>query len=239
VRTLYQISLRQLTGWQRLVIIGLLAIIPILLGLIVSLGDDGSATSETDDALIALLFGAAVLPIIALTVSTAALGNDLEDRTLSNLTLSPVPRWQIILPKLAASVTIAALPILSSAIIAISLAYDGDGQVVLAVVFGMALAILAYSAVFLWLGLSTGRALGYGLMYIFLWEFLFTGFVSGIRFLSIRAYMLGLIKGVDENRFADSSSPIISFPVSIIVMLAVIGIFTALTIRRLRTMDVP
>lgn len=239
MNTLYLISLRQLTGRPRLIIIGLLALVPVLLGVAVSFSDDGPDSSDLDNALLALLYGAAVLPIIALTVSTAALGNDLEDRTLSNLTLSPVPRWQIILPKLAAAVTIAAPPVLVSAVIATSLAYDGESQTIVAVVIGMALAILAYSALFLWLGLSTGRALGYGLMYIFLWEFLFTGFVSGVRFLSIRAYMIGIIRGVDDNRFTEDANQVISLPVSLIVMLAVIVIFTALTVRRLRTMDVP
>ena len=110
--SLYLISLRQLTGRPRLIIIGLLAIVPVLLGLAVRLSDDGPNADELDNALLALLYGAAVLPIIALTVSTAALGNDLEDRTLSNLTLRPVPRWQIILPKLAAAVTVGAPPVL-------------------------------------------------------------------------------------------------------------------------------
>ena len=237
--TLYLISLRQLTGKPRLIIIGFLAVVPVLIGLLLSLSSSGPDAADLDQSLLALLYGAAILPIIVLTVSTAALGNDLEDRTLSNLTLTPVPRWQIILPKLAAAVTVAAPPILVSAVITTLLAYDGETQTILAVVAGMGLAILAYSAVFLWLGLSTGRALGYGLMYVFLWEFLFTGFVEGIRFLSVRAYMIGIIRGVDDSRFADDSIQVISFPVSIIVLLAVIAIFTALTVRRLRTMDVP
>ncbi len=235
---LYIVSLRQLTGRPRLIIIGLLALVPILVGVAVSFGD-GQDANDLDETLIALLFGAAVLPIIALTVSTAALGTDLEDRTLSNLTLTPTPRWGIILPKLAAAVTVAAPPILVSAIVSISLAYEGDSQVIASVVVGMVLAILAYSAVFLWLGLTTGRALGYGLMYIFLWEFLFTGFVSGVRFLSIRAYMIGVIRGVDDNRFVDDANQVISMPVSITVLLALIVIFTFLAVRRLRSMDVP
>ncbi len=235
---LYVISLRQLTGRPRLIIIGLLAVVPVLMGVAVSL-NDGQSSDDLDETLIALLFGAAVLPIIALTVSTAALGNDLEDRTLSNLTLTPIARWGIILPKLAAAVTIAAPPVLISAVVSVSLAYDGDSQAIASVVIGMVLAILAYSAVFLWLGLATGRALGYGLMYIFLWEFLFTGFVSGVRFLSIRAYMIGVIRGVDDERFAEDANQVISLPVSLIVLAAIIVIFTALAIRRLRTMDVP
>lgn len=222
-----------------MVIIGLLAVVPIIMGFVVSLSDNGLETSEIDDRLIALLIGAAILPIITLTVATAALGNDLEDRTLSNLTLTPAARWEIILPKLAAAITIASPPILIGAIVSISLAYDGDSQAIAGIILGVGLAILAYSSLFLWLGLTTGRALGYGLMYIFLWEFLFTSFVPGVRFLSIRAYMIGIVRGVDDARFADSSSEIISLQVSVIVLIVVSLLFTALAIRRLRTMDVP
>lgn len=241
MKSLYLISLRQLTGKPRMLIIGLLALVPVLLGLAVRLssGGGGPDESELDETMLALLYGAAILPIIVLTVSTAALGNDLEDRTLSNLTLSPVPRWQIILPKLAASVSVAGPPILVSVIIATALAYEGQSLVITAAVVGMGLAIVAYSALFLWLGLSTGRSLGYGLMYVFLWEFLFISFVPGVRFLSIRSYMIGIIRGIDDSRFVQDANQVISFPVSVAVILAVIVIFTALTIRRLRTMDVP
>ncbi len=237
-RSLYFISIRQLTGRSRLLIMAAVASVPILLSVVAVLNQDELNTAELDDSLLALMLGAAVLPIITLTVATAALGNDLEDRTLSNLTLTPASRWQLIMPKLASAITVAMPPILGSAVISTVLAYEGDTQVVVSVTTGVVLATLAYSSVFLWLGLTTSRSLGYGLMYIFLWEFLFTGFVSGIRFLSIRAYMLGVIHGVDEDRFADDTQ-IISLPVSIIVLLAVTVVFTVLTVRRLRTMDVP
>lgn len=219
-------------------IIGLLSAVPIIMGLVVSL-TDGQDSADLDESLIALLIGAAVLPIITLTVATAALGNDLEDRTLSNLTLTPAARWEIILPKLLAAITVASPPILISAVVAVTLAYDGDSQTIAAVILGVGLAILAYSTLFLWLGLATGRALGYGLMYIFLWEFLFTGIVSGVRFLSVRAYMIGVVRGVDENRFEQDADIVISLPVSIIVLFAIIAVFGALSVRRLRKMDVP
>ncbi len=73
---------------------------------------------------------------------------------------------------------------------------------------------------------------------MFLWEFLFTNFVSGIRFLSIRAYMLGIVRGIDDTRF-EGDNNIISFPVSIIVMLSIFGVFWVLSVRRLKTIDVP
>ena len=240
--TLYWISVRQLTGRSRMIIIGVLAIVPVLLGLIVRLNSgspDGPSPGNLDQVLVALLFGAAVLPIITLTVSTAAMGNDLEDRTLSNLTLTPFSRWAIILPKYAASVTVAGVPLLVSAIVGLNLAYDADSQAVTAAVLAMALAIATYSAVFLWLGLASGRSLGFGLMYVFVWEFLFTQFVSGLRFLSIRAYMIGVIRGIDDRRFAEDADKVISMPISLSVLIALTVVFTILAIRRLRTMDVP
>ena len=40
---------------------------------------------------------------------TAAFGNEVEDKSLANLTLAPVPRWQIAVPKLLAGLAALAL----------------------------------------------------------------------------------------------------------------------------------
>ena len=231
---MYMISVRQLTGRVRLLVTIGFAGLPILMAAIADWPQ-----SELDDNLINGFYAALVIPLIALATATAAFGNEVEDRTLSNLVLTPVARWQIILPKLLATVSLNGGLILVSTVISVSIAYNDGSTVVIAVVIASLLAIVAYSSVFMWLGLMTTRALLIGLLYVFLWEFLFTGFVSGIRFLSIRAYMLGVIRGIDDNRFVDDASQIISFPVSLAVLIGVIVVFTALSVRRLRTMDVP
>lgn len=236
---LYMITLKQLTGRMRVIVLATLAVIPILLGLAVGLGDGQPDYELLDGLFIATLFGVAVVPISLLTIASAALGNELEDRTLSNLVLSPLPRWKIIMPKLLATITIGAPPVLVSVIVTLSIAYEGDTDAIVATLIGITLMILAYSSLFLWLGLVTNHALGFGLVYVFLWEFLFTGFVSGIRFLSVRSYMMGIVRGVDDSRFTENSSLIISFPVSLIVLVTITVMFTLLAIRRLRTMDVP
>jgi ABC-2 type transport system permease protein len=215
----------------------LLAGLPILTTAVAAGSGDVSA-EDFDEVLLNGFFATAIVPLVVLAAATASFGNELEDRTLSNLTLSPLPRWKIVLPKLFATISVGAPILLVSLVISVSIAYEGDATVIAASVIAVLLTIVAYSAVFLWLGLSSSRALVVGLLYVFLWEFLFAGFISGIRFLSIRAYMLGIIKGLDDRRFPDNDL-IISFPVSLVVMLAIIGIFTALAVRRLRTMDVP
>ena len=236
---LYLITLKQLTGRLRLVVLGFLTVIPVLLAIPVSLSDGDPDYELIDGLFVATLFGVAVVPLSLLTIASAALGNELEDRTLSNLVLSPLPRWKIIIPKLLATLSVGGPPVLISAAITTSIVYQGETLPVIATVVGVALMVLAYSSLFLLLGLVTSHALGFGLFYVFLWEFLFTGFVSGIRFLSIRAYMMGIVRGIDDERFQENADIIISLPVSLIVLIVISVLFTALAVRRLQRMDVP
>ena len=204
---LYLISIRQLTGRVRLLVTAAFASLPIL---IASLNRDASY-SELDDVLLNGFLVSIVIPLIALATATASFGNEIDDRTLSNLTLTPMPRWKIVLPKLLATMSINGSFLLASVIISVAIAYDGDSDALLGATVGALLGIAAYSALFMWLGLQTSRALLTGLLYVFLWELLFSGFVSGIRFLSVRAYTMGIIHGIDDARFPDTNN-LISFP---------------------------
>ena len=83
----------------------------------------------------------------------------------------------------------------------------------------------------------TTQAIGVGLLYIVLWEGFFSGFVSGVRLLSIRHYTIALMHGLDTRRFAEANPVSLVFAVA--VSLLVMGGFLLLLIRRLRRMDVP
>ncbi|MBA3467525.1 MAG: hypothetical protein H0T21_08955 [Gemmatimonadaceae bacterium] len=94
-----------------------------------------------------------------------------------------------------------------------------------------------YASLFVWLGLVSSQAIGLGLLYIVLWEGLLSGFVSGVRLLSIRHYAIALMHGLDERRFATGDH--LSMAAALVVITLVIGGFLLLSIRRLRKMDVP
>jgi ABC-2 type transport system permease protein len=94
-----------------------------------------------------------------------------------------------------------------------------------------------YASAFVWLGLVSPQAIGIGLLYIVLWEGFFSGFVSGVRLLSIRHYAIALMHGLDERRFAAGTH--LSLSVAIVMSALVLAGFLALSIRRLRRMDVP
>ncbi|MGI9642018.1 MAG: hypothetical protein ACR2N9_04460, partial [Acidimicrobiia bacterium] len=96
-------------------------------------------------------------------------------------------------------------------------------------------AIIAYAAIFLALGLRTRRALLWGLAYILVWE----GFISSVgrlpARLSVRGYARSILAGVTDVdlRLADET-----LAVAIIVPTLAAILFGAYTTYRLKNMDV-
>jgi len=98
--------------------------------------------------------------------------------------------------------------------------------------------VITYAAMFTWAGLLSSRALGFAVVYVFLWEGLLSSFLSGIRYLSVRGYTLSILHGLDEEIFASIGDRVIEFQAALVGAALVTVLFTYLTVRRLRTMDV-
>ena len=177
-----------------------------------------------------------------MALATSAFGNEVEDRTLNNLVLKPVSRVLIVLPKMAASIIIAApiLVIVGVAVTLLALSGSGaDARPVLAAGAAMLAGAVAYATLFTWAGLVTTRALPLALAYVFLWEGILVTFVSGTRYLSVRGYTLGILYGLDEQTFATLGNRAIELPAAAAGAVLVTIIFALLTVRRLQRMDVP
>jgi len=244
VTTVYVLTLRQLTGRVRMLILLGLSLIPVLLGLIASAGSDTPSPSDLDDSLVNGLLASAILPVVVLAVATAAFGNEVEDKTLATLTQTPLARGQIVLAKLAAAITVAAPLLVAGAVAGVFVAFssagiDGAGKAAVSVAIAFTVGVVMYSAVFVWAGLVTSHPLAYGLLYVFVWEGLFGTFVHGIRYVSIRQYTLGLVKGLDATRFVGTDHTVLGAGAAVVGAAVVCIGFTLLAVRRLRLMDVP
>lgn len=236
MRAIYLLTLRQLTGRWRLTILAVLASLPVLVTLLVLRSADAPGVGEFEMIVFNGLLAGAITPLVVLALAAVALGNEVEDRTLANLYLTPLPRWQIVLPKLLATLTVALPFVAGSALITSWLAFLGDGRAILATTTAAIAAVALYGAVFTWLGLASSQAIGFGLLYIVLWEGFFAGFVAGVRLLSIRYHALALMHGLDARRFADTQHP--ELVLVVITGAAVFALFVWLTVRRLKGMDV-
>src|SRR4029079_5924458 len=235
--SVYRLTLRQLSGKWRLIIMNVLACMPVIIATLMLRSSHAPTVREFETAILSAMLSGSIAPLVVLAIAAAAFGNEVDDRTLANLTLSPMPRWHIALPKLLATITIAGPFIAASALLTAHVAFLGDERATIAVTVSALVGVTMYASVFVWLGLVSTQAIGLGLLYIVLWEGFFSGFVSGVRLLSIRHYAIALMHALDARRFASGDH--LSLGVAIAMSVLVFGGFLILTVRRMRRMDVP
>lgn len=235
--SVYRLTLRQLSGKWRLTIMTVLAAMPVVITILILRSAHASSVAQFETAILSAMLAGSIAPLVVLAIAGAAFGNEIEDRTLANLTLSPVPRWKIAVPKLLATITIAGPFIAVSALLTAHVAFLGDTRATIAVTVSAIVGVAMYASAFVWLGLVSTQAIGVGLLYIVLWEGFFSGFVSGVRLLSIRHYAIALMHAMDARRFASGDQ--LGLTAAIVLPTLVIGGFLFLSLRRLHRMDVP
>ena len=240
MREVYRLSLRQLTTPLRLGLILLLGALPVALAavLVWASGDDGIERDGFVNVLLSALLIAGVMPVATMTLATAAFGNDLEDGTLANLALMPLARWRMVLAKLLAVFTIAAPVIVVSGVATYIVGFGLEVRAVLSLAVGLLLGVAAYSSVFTWTGMVTGRALAVALLYVILWEGVIGSLITGVGYLSIRGYTLAVLHGLDPAAFEPLAGGVIGFPPALVGALLVAVAFYGLGVWRLTRMDI-
>ena len=237
---IFRLTLRQLLGRWRVLLIVFLASLPTLIVLLVKWQDPENAVynQEFVQGMIDAMIVGGIMPIVTMTVAAAAFGNELEDRTLYYLVLKPLSRVHIILAKLVATFVLAAPVVVASGVVATALV-GADAGAVFTVGIALLAGVAAYASIFTWAGLITPRALAYGLVYVLVWEGILSSFLTGVRYLSVRGYTLSLLHGIDAKNFEILEDRVIAFPAAIVGAVGVALVFFFLAQYRLRTMDVP
>ena len=241
ILALTALTLRQITGVRRLLVVGLLAALPVALTVVVALlGESPGDEPDSDFVTVAIagLVVGIVLPIVSMALAAPAFGDDVEDGTLSFIALTPIPRWRIALAKFAAPVAVAAPVSAVSGLATTIVGLDDDVQASLAVGAGLLLGATAYSSIFAWAGLMTTRAISFGIVYVFLWELLAGALIPGVKYLSVTAYALTVMQRMGGESLSELADNAIGFPAALIGLAAVVTGFYALTVWRLRAMDV-
>ena len=192
VLTIGAVTGRSLLGRRRTILKVLLAGAPVQHGLLVRLG--GSRPNALPSALDGLVVSS-VLPLVALVFGTAALGSELDDGTAVHILTKPIPRWAIVVPKVAVAGGLTALLMVPSTVVAgVLIGGLGSTQVGLTFAFGIAVLIgsFVYAAIFVALSAATSRGLVIGLAYSLLWEGLLSGALKGTQLFSVREYIRGI-----------------------------------------------
>jgi ABC-2 type transport system permease protein len=191
---LLSLTIRQQV-WRKstLLLLGL-ALLPVLVALLFRLTDNNDDPQTwTSEVLYRGLIVTAVLPLTALMFGTSVIGDELEDGTAIYLLTKPIPRWEILLPKLIAPWLLTAAILAASTLVSGLVAIESGGrEVVYGAAFAMLLGSLVYTTLFVMLSIVSSHALIIGLVYVFIWEGAVAGLFEGVRYLSVRHYTIGV-----------------------------------------------
>ncbi len=229
----YRMLLRQQITAGRLALVAGFSALAIAVAVAIARIEDGSRIEDT----VGVISGyglALMVPIIALVLGSSTFGELVDDETLVYLWHRPVPRWKLALAGMLAASSVAipltAVPLAIAAFIA-----SGDSTTTVATGLASACAALAYSALFVFVGLLLRRALIWGLVYLFIWELFIASVGGGSAQLSIRTYPTSILARLTDIdiRLADSS-----VTTGIVVSVAIAAVAAGLASLRLDRMDV-
>lgn len=229
----YRMLLRQQITGGRLALVAGFSALGIAVAVAVARVDDGSRIEDT----VGFISGyglALMVPIVALVLGSSTFGELVEDETLVYLWHRPVARWKLAVAGTMAASSVA-IPLTSVPLMIAAFIASGDTTTTLATGLASACAALAYSALFVFVGLLLRRALIWGLVYLFIWELFIASVGGGSAQLSIRTYPTSILARLTDIdiRLADSS---VTTGVAVSVVIAVVAI--ALASVRLDRMDV-
>lgn len=230
-KALYSLIVRSQTTRARLLMLAAMGVLGIVIAIPLRNADDRleAGTQFIDGFGLSL-----VVPITALVFASAALGDFIDDATMVYLWLRPVRRVKLALAAAAASVTVV-MPLVVIPLAVSAAVSGGGGDLVVGTILASAIAVVAYTALFVTLGVRVRRSLLWGLLYILVWE----GFVARLgesaSRLSIGTYARSILSSASGFELELADMPAVS---SYVVPLAVAVAAIAYTTRRLQVQDV-
>ena len=230
----YRLLLRQLVTRGRLV--ALLAVGVAVTGVAWAVG----ASDEIDEPLEAAVqvisnLGFAVLvPVVALVFASASLGDAREDGTLVYLWLRPMDRWPVVVGAWLAAITVS-LPLTVVPLGAAALLSGGGAELLGATTLAALVGVIAYSALFVLLGLLVKNSIVWGLGYVLVWEGIVAAFGSFAAKLAIRGYTRSILTAITDIDLDLGDLPLAA---GIVVPLLAAVVALVLGAVRLRDMDV-
>ncbi len=153
------------------------AVFPLLVLAVASGHRTGIDLVAASEELYSALFLPVLLLLVCLVMGSGLLRGEIEDDTIVYPVMRSLPRWTLVVGKFAGFVLAALLFLLPAALLgpAFAIVFNAGPQVSLdglaaTLVTTTVVAVLAYGAFFLLLGLLTRQALVLGLIYGFFWE---------------------------------------------------------------------
>jgi ABC-2 type transport system permease protein len=207
MKAVFELALRTQVRTRRTLVLALLSAAPIAGAFLFvaasrfRLGEGAQTVIGAATDAMTFFYLSFLLLVITLFFATAIIGDEIEDRTITYLFVRPVPRATIYLGKFLAALAMSAALILPSAAISFAVLMSADAPAealshvgIFARDLGiLALGIVAYSALFGFLGAFFKRALLIGLAFSLVWESVVTYLPGYLNRLTVMHYLQSLL----------------------------------------------
>ena len=231
----HRLLLRQLLTRGRVIALLLLGGVTILAAFGVAVSDDVDDAAVTTIEIIDGLGLVLVVPIVSLVFASASLGDGREDGTLVYLWLRPMDRLPVVVGAYLASLTIS-LPLTVAPLGAAAAVGGAGADGITATVIASLIGVVAYSALFVLLGLLVKNSIIWGLAYVLLWEGLFTQFSEAIGQAAVRGYLRAVLADLSDVSLSDALD--VSTATAVIVAAGVMVGSIAIAAMRLERMEI-
>jgi len=221
---IFRVILGQLRSPARLTGLGLLGLLSMVISWSVGNGAGPSPAEHLDNAVgvITLFTFTLVLPVIALIFGVGSLGDARDDGTLVYLWVRPLNHGSVVFGAWLAATAIS-LPLVVIPATLSALLLDAGSELVTATLIASALAVVAYSAVFVMLGVLSRFAVVLGLVYVLLWEGVVASLGSIGAKMALRGYANSIVTSrtgvrVDLANSTETTSIIVFAVVSVVAL---------------------
>lgn len=242
--TITTLTIRQFLRSKSIYVVFGISMLAAVMALVGSLAGGDASIRELREVFSEVLFqgmiSATLLPLATLVLATAALGDEIEDRSLQYLALKPISRFRIVFEKLLA-VVLVMTPIawfgiaVTWGILAFG-EFDALRDLLWPALASSLVAIVGFGALFLLISLFIQRALLVGVFYVFVWETALSRILPGIRSISIRHFTQSMfVRLVDDRRLAlDQAS---AQTTVIVTTIGILMVCLAISTWRVRSMS--
>lgn len=241
--TITFLTIRQFLRSKSLIVVTAISLLPVLFALIPHLVPGGFTLRELREMMAETIYlpfvATTLLPLATLVLSTSALGDEIDDRTLQYLALKPISRFRIVFEKWLA-VMIVMIPVIWIGIMMTWVVVswgkqDNMSDMVAPLLVSSVIGVVGFGSVFMTVSLFIPRALLFGVFYVFIWESTLSRYLPGIRSISISHYTRSLfVRMLDDRRVIIAGPSATTTIIITIVCIALVSLL--LSTWRLRTM---
>jgi ABC-2 type transport system permease protein len=193
--TLFVFTLRQHLHGKRLLIMGVLFLVPAALAILVRATAPDVPLLALEFLLLFMFIPQALLPLVALLYASGIINDEQEDQTITYLLVRPLPKWAIYLVKVLATVTMVVLLTVLFTVLTYLAIFTGaelaDHDIPLRCLKTASihsLAVISYCSLFGLMSILTKRILAVGILFTVVVEGFFANLPFSIRLATVIYY---------------------------------------------------